>query len=125
MSPETIETASRVLLVLLIAILLIVLYNRLLKALGKGKYQKVYATLDNPEIIAESRIMLIHFTVPRKTSGKLEVLDRSDNLISVLMEGDMEAKNYTVKLDYSELKSGKYAYKLTTSDQSAYKYFEV
>ena len=125
MTGETIETITRVLLVALIAILLYVLYNRLLKALGKGKFQKSYPVLNEHEVLPDTKILLINFIIPKTTNAKLEVLDTHDNLISVLLDESLEPKNYTIKLDYSEMISGKYVYKLSTENQSSYKYFKV
>lgn len=101
------------------------MYNRLLKALGKGKYKKSYPTLHNHENLEEEKTMLINFTINKTTPTKIEVMDSKENLISVLLEEDLEPKNYTIKLDYSEMKSGQYSYKLITENQSVYKFFWV
>lgn len=60
----------------------------------------------------------INFTLPEKSTVKLEIYNSLGQMIRTLVNGEKEAGNYSVKFDASNLPSGTYLYRLSTPDFS-------
>jgi len=59
---------------------------------------------------------IIRFTLPKSTQAELTVIDLLGRVVETLAKGRYEAGMHQVAFDASDLPSGMYFYRLTTSD---------
>ena len=113
---------------LVAAYLLYIAYRQFMRAFSRGKVKKVtvkYAELyDLNPPYAKGEVQF-GFEVPGKMEVTLQIIDKKDNIMDVLMKGTYEKGVYPVLFDTSKLPDGEYYYQLITEVQKNTKKFFI
>jgi hypothetical protein len=113
---------------LVAAYLLYVAYKKVLNLISTGKVKKVtvkYAELfDVNPPYAKGEIQF-GFKLPEKMEVKFRIVNRDDDLIKELKNGELEEGVYPVLFDTSSIVDGEYYYQIITDFQKTSKKFFV
>lgn len=122
---ELLETGSNALLVLLILIAAYVLYQRLLRALGKGKYKYAYPEIESHKIDRVGKTISIAFNLHIAAHVKIEVFDHEKKSVLILCDENFAAGKQNVFGSISSLAVGKYTTRFEADGHVMTKFFSV
>ena len=113
---------------LIAAYLLYVAYKKVLNLIATGKVKKVtvkYAELfDVNPPYAKGEIQF-GFQLPEKMEVKFRIVNRDDDLIKELKNGELEEGVYPILFDTNSIADGEYYYQIITDFQKTSKKFFV
>ena len=113
---------------LVAAYLLYVAYKKVLNLIAFGKVKKVivkYAELfDVNPPYAKGEIQF-GFQLPEKMDVQFRIVNRDDDLIKELKNGELEEGVYPILFDTSSIADGEYYYQIITNSQKTSKKFFV
>ena len=113
---------------LVAAYLLYVAYKKVLNLISTGKVKKVtvkYAELfDVNPPYAKGEIQF-GFKLPEKMEVKFRIVNRDDDLIKELKNGELEQGVYPILFDTNSISDGEYYYQIITDVQKTSKKFFV
>lgn len=121
----SLDTLRNALLLTLIIMLVIVLYKRLLRFLGK-KDKAAYAHLADEAVSVQNGHITVRFNLPEQGKTRLELRDESNKILQVIIdEADYPQQDHEVLIDVSALSPGRYSYHLITHNQQSQRFFTV
>lgn len=122
---DFLETGTNALVVGLILIAVYVLYQRLLKAVGKGRYENFYLELMSHSLDWELlKLQLVVFISKRETV-KIQILNSKKEEVMLLHEGELPYGEYSLETSIDVLTPGQYITKITSETQVLTRYFKV
>ncbi len=121
----SLDTLRNALLLTLIILLVIVLYKRLLRFLGK-KDQAPYAHLSDELVQVRDGQIAVRFNLPEQGAMRLEVRDQGNRIVQVVIDqSDYPQQDHEVHIDVSSFAPGRYSYHLITHNQESQRFFTV
>jgi uncharacterized membrane protein YhiD involved in acid resistance len=121
----SLDTLRDALLLGLIIMLVIVLYRRLLRFLGKDD-KAAYASLSDQQAVIEDGQLKVRFHLPEQGSARIEIRDEGNKVLQVALESDeLPVQEHEISIDISGFTPGKYSYHLITHNQQSQRFFTV
>lgn len=121
----SLDTLRDALLLGLIIMLVIVLYRRLLRFLGKDD-KAAYANLSDQNAVIEDGQLKVRFHLPEQGSARIEIRDDGNKVLQVALEADdLPVQDHEISIDISTFAPGKYSYHLITHNQQSQRFFTV
>ncbi|MEN9334744.1 MAG: hypothetical protein RLY35_1924 [Bacteroidota bacterium] len=112
------------LLVALVAILVYILYKRLLHLMAKQNVQAKYPSID-AETIFQDNVVSIQLELQQSMPIKVSVLNGGNELIENLKEGELGAGKHDFSFSMKGREQGKYAFEIITPHEKAKRYFTI
>ena len=122
---DFLETATYALVTGLILIAVYVLYQRLLKAVGKGKYENFYMELENHRIDWDNKELIMNLLFKRREQVKIQVLDKNKQVVIPIIDEEVKAGDFDLSVSIATLPVGQYKTVITTPTQVVSRYFKV
>jgi hypothetical protein len=111
-----------VLLVSLIAILLFIMYKRLIHLLQKQHVQAKYPAIDAALIWAEN---LVSLELKIKMNIEVNICKENGEIIETIMNQPDATGELTLSFDTTKLEKGKYYFEIITPNEKALRYFVI
>lgn len=112
------------LLVSLLAILVFILYKRLLHMMGRQNVQAKYPALDAETIQDDDKVM-IRLTLLQSMSLRIAVMDENHRVIEVIQDEVSKEGEHSFAFKTTDKPSGKYAFEIVTPNEKALRYFQI
>lgn len=112
------------LLVSLVAILVFILYKRLLHMMGRQNVQAKYPALDT-ETFQDDLQAMIRLTLLQSMPLKITVLNDNRQVIEVIHDQEAIAGEHSFVFKTTDKPSGKYAFEIITPNEKAMRYFQI
>ena len=118
------ELLRDALLVSLVAILVFILYKRLLHMMGRQNVQAKYPALDT-ETTIENEQVCIRLQLLQPMQLKVSVLDENRNVLEVIQDGHSEKGDHSFVFNTVGRPVGKYAFEIITPNEKSLRYFHI
>jgi hypothetical protein len=118
------ELLSDALLVSLVAILVFILYKRLLHMMGRQNVQAKYPALDTETVFEEEQVF-IRLLLMQPMYLKVSVLDETRNVLEVIQDGHSEKGEHAFVFNTVGRPVGKYAFEIVTPNEKSLRYFHI
>lgn len=112
------------LLVSLVAILVFILYKRLLHMMGRQNVQAKYPALDAETTQDDDKVM-IRLTLLQAMSLRIAVLDENREVVELIQDEVSKEGEHTFVFKTTAKPSGKYAFEIITPNEKALRYFQI
>lgn len=112
------------LLVTLLAMLVYVLYKRLLKILGREKVEARYV-VSKEELNLQGAASELHFYLSAAAHVRIAVHDEAGKEVMEVAQVDLKKGQHQFALDLSRLVQGRYYYSITAPGQNSSRYFTI
>jgi hypothetical protein len=112
------------LLVSLIAILVYILYKRLLHLMANQNVQAKYPAID-AETIFKDNTVTIRLELQQKMQIKVNVLSEHHVLVENLREGELGVGKHAFSFTIEGKEKGKYAFEIITPHEKSVRYFSI
>lgn len=112
------------LLVSLVAILVFILYKRLLHMMGRQNVKAKYPALDT-ETIQENHQVKIRLTLLQSMSLRVAVLDSNHQVLALLKDEVSFEGEHTFVFQTNGLAVGRYAFEIITPHEKSLRYFNI
>lgn len=112
------------LLVSLVAILVFILYKRLLHMMGRQNVQAKYPALD-AETFQDDRQAKICLTLLQSMPLKITVLNDNLQAVEVIYDQVANTGEHSFVFKTVDKPSGKYAFEIITPNEKALRYFQI
>lgn len=118
------ELLRDALLVSLVAILVFILYKRLLHMMGRQNVQAKYPALD-AETIIENEQVSIRLQLLQPMQLKVSVLDKNREVLEVIQDAHSEKGDHSFAFKTNGIVAGRYAFEIVTPHEKSLRYFQV
>jgi hypothetical protein len=118
------ELLRDALLVSLVAILVFILYKRLLHMMGRQNVQAKYPALDAETTIQDGQVS-IRLQLLQSMQLKVSVLDENRNVLEVIQDTHSEKGDHSFVFKTIGRHSGKYAFEIVTPHEKSLRYFQI
>lgn len=119
------ETGTYALIAGLVLIAVYVLYQRLLKAVGKGKYENFYLELNSHFLNWDSNELHLSIFVSRPEVVKIQILNDKKEEVILVHDEKLPYGEFVVKTSIEKLPVGQYLTQITSPSQVLTRYFKV
>ncbi len=118
------ELLRDALLVSLVAILVFILYKRLLHMMGRQNVQAKYPALDAETTIQDGQVS-IRLQLLQSMKLKVSVIDENRSIIEVIQDTHSEKGDHSFVFKTNGRHSGKYAFEIVTPHEKSLRYFQI
>jgi hypothetical protein len=118
------ELLRDALLVSLVAILVFILYKRLLHMMGRQNVQAKYPALD-AETTIENEQVCIRLQLLQPMQLKVSVLDENRNVLEVIQDNHSEKGDHSFVFNTNGRSAGKYVFEIVTPHEKSLRYFQI
>jgi len=112
------------LLVSLVAVLVFILYKRLLHMMGRQNVQAKYPALDAETTQDDDKVM-IRLTLLQSMSLRIAVLDENRQVVQVIQDEVSKEGEHSFVFKIIDRTPGKYAFEIITPNEKALRYFQI
>jgi len=118
------ELLRDALLVSLVAILVFILYKRLLHLMGSQNIQAKYPALDATTNVGNGEVSIC-MHLGQAMAVKVSVLNDEKKLVEVIQDGHSESGKHCFGFNTTGHPTGKYSFEIITPHEKSIRYFQV
>lgn len=118
------EILRNLLLVSLLAMLIYIMYKRLIHLMQKQNTQAKYPALD-ADCTWDGAMIYLGVTIEKSMHIQVRVLDEGNQMIQEIYVGEVTAGHHNYGLETAKLSAGKYHFEITTPHEKALRFFQV
>ncbi len=122
---DFLETGTYALASGLILIAIYVLYQRLLKAVGKGKYESFYLELISHKIDWEAKELILIIETFQEERVKIQVVNAKNEPVISVCDEEFPVGEKVITIPIEKLPIGQYKTVISCKTQSISRYFKV